>query len=250
MVASVTWGDAIEELRLIDDERFDLVVTDPPYNISTDSVLTRRGRTKPLVHDMGEWDHDVVMPGAWVPNACRILKPNGVFISFYAKERLGEIIDLLSKADFTFRHIGAWVKTNPPPQLRGQKWMNGLELFVVATKNSGSGHHFNSKLGQSPEWFQSPICMGSERIKQPHHPTQKPLELARWIISYWSFPGDKVLDPFAGTGTFGVAAKELGRDVILIEQEKKYVDVCWDRLDRAESRPEPMRPTGEAMDYF
>lgn len=69
------------------------------------------------------------------------------------------------------------------------------------------------------------------QIKPAHdkrHPAIFPLELAEKVISYYSFKGDVVLDPFAGIGTAGKAAVKLGRRFVLIEQETKYMDIIRD----------------------
>ncbi len=66
------------------------------------------------------------------------------------------------------------------------------------------------------------------RIKPAHdtrHPAVFPLELAEKVITYYSFRGDVVLDPFAGIGTTGKAAAKLGRRYVLIEQNAGYVAV-------------------------
>lgn len=61
------------------------------------------------------------------------------------------------------------------------------------------------------------------------HPAIFPVELAEKIISYYSFKGDVILDPFAGIGTVGEAAMKLGRRFVLIEQEEKYLSVIRER---------------------
>ena len=66
------------------------------------------------------------------------------------------------------------------------------------------------------------------RITPAHdlrHPAIFPVELAEKVISYYSFKGDVVLDPFAGTGTVGKAASKLGRRFVLIERNPKYVAI-------------------------
>ena len=62
------------------------------------------------------------------------------------------------------------------------------------------------------------------------HPTQKPTELFEYLIKTYTNEGDVVLDNVAGSGTTGVAAKNLNRNYILIEQEQKYIDVINERL--------------------
>jgi DNA modification methylase len=73
------------------------------------------------------------------------------------------------------------------------------------------------------------------RIKPNHdkrHPAIFPLELAEKVITYYSFKTDVVLDPFAGIGTVGQAAVKLGRRFVLIDNEKKYVDIMSQEVKR------------------
>jgi len=68
------------------------------------------------------------------------------------------------------------------------------------------------------------------------HPTQKPLAVMRWTLSF--FPDSQtILDPFAGSGTTGVAAIQLGRKFIGIEREERYFDIACRRIDDAQRQP-------------
>jgi site-specific DNA-methyltransferase (adenine-specific)/modification methylase len=71
-------------------------------------------------------------------------------------------------------------------------------------------------------------------VKDPVHPTQKPLRVLRQLVEWGSRPGDLVLDPFMGVGSTGVAAVELGRRFIGIEIDPGYVDAAQRRLDAAQ----------------
>lgn len=68
--------------------------------------------------------------------------------------------------------------------------------------------------------------------EQRWHPTQKPLPLMKWCIENYSKPADIILDPYAGSGTTGRAAKDLGRMCVLIEREEKYCEVAAKRLSQ------------------
>ncbi len=72
-----------------------------------------------------------------------------------------------------------------------------------------------------------PICGGNERLD---HPAQKPIRLIKHLIEVSSHPGDLVLDPFAGVGTTGAAAAELGRRYYLIERDDYYYKQSCTRL--------------------
>ena len=225
----LVWGDALKALPALPSERFDLVLTDPPYNISRRDRITRKGGKFGVAKDIslyfGDWDFGTIRPEQYIPELVRVLKPHGVLAMFYDKLWLG-IIGLWLQEGFNFkvRHIASWVKRNPAPQARKVKWQNGVENFLVATKNHGSGHHFNYKLGQSPDYFVT-------SVNYPHlHPTQKPLELFEWIVKYWSYPSDWVLDPFVGTGTTLVACAKLGRNALGIEIDPNLCEIARRRV--------------------
>jgi site-specific DNA-methyltransferase (adenine-specific)/modification methylase len=79
-----------------------------------------------------------------------------------------------------------------------------------------------------------PLVQGKERLKgddsRALHPTQKPEEMLKRIIVASSNKNDVVLDPFLGSGTTAVVAKQLGRQYIGIEKEEKYFEASKKRL--------------------
>ncbi|MFM6281396.1 MAG: DNA-methyltransferase, partial [Dolichospermum sp.] len=80
--------------------------------------------------------------------------------------------------------------------------------------------------------FMPPISSPGRAYKQSFlHPTEKPLEIMKRLVEMLTPEGGTVLDPFAGSGTTAVACKELGRNYICIEKERKYVDIIHQRLD-------------------
>jgi DNA modification methylase len=234
-INKVICGDCLEIMKFIPDESVDLVVTDPPYNISYENEIIRDGGkfgiAKNINLNFGEWDKNKIFPKNYVDDFVRILKNNGVLIMFYDRLYLGLIgLYLQNKHNFKVRHIGNWIKSNPTPQARKVKWQIGSEMFIVATKNNGSGHHFNYGLGQSPDYFITSISF--EHL----HPTQKPEELIKWMINYWSFEEDIVLDPFLGSGTTAVACKQLKRNFIGIEINPEYCEIAKKRLNNLPKR--------------
>jgi len=85
-------------------------------------------------------------------------------------------------------------------------------------------------------FIESPICMGPERVKNPFHPTQKPVRVLEHIIKIASNEGDTVFDPFMGVGSTGVAALNLGRKFIGIEIDEKYFEAAERRIKSASSK--------------
>ncbi len=82
------------------------------------------------------------------------------------------------------------------------------------------------------QWF-SPVWSGITGSSTRNHPAPFPMKLAGRLIRMFSFAGDIVLDPFAGTGTTNLAALEAGRNSIGVEIEPKYLDMIEKRLAQA-----------------
>ena len=89
--------------------------------------------------------------------------------------------------------------------------------------------HYPQRNNFTDLWIYSPIPSGS---KQRLHCYQKPLNMIVDMINTSSRPGDIVLDPFAGSGTTGVAAIKTGRQAILIEREEKYCEMAAKRIEQ------------------
>lgn len=84
-------------------------------------------------------------------------------------------------------------------------------------------------------FIEAPICNGPERLKEPHHPTQKPVKVLGHIIKIASNKGDTVFDPFMGVGSTGVAALNLGRKFIGVEIDETYFRAAEKQLKTADS---------------
>ena len=98
------------------------------------------------------------------------------------------------------------------------------------------GHTWNF-LGQAEmhNFIETPICMGRERLKDPKHPTQKPVKVLNKIIRMASNPDDTVFDPFMGVGSTGVAALSLNRRFIGVEISEEYYEAAQKRLQVTET---------------
>ncbi len=81
---------------------------------------------------------------------------------------------------------------------------------------------------------ESRVVAYSEMDKK--HPTQKPLKLMTWCLSF--FPkAETILDPYMGTGTTGVAAVQMNKRFVGIERERKYFEIACRRIDQATREP-------------
>jgi site-specific DNA-methyltransferase (adenine-specific) len=134
-----------------------------------------------------------------------------------------------------------WYKPNAPPNLSCRYFAHAHESLIWAKKTKEARHTFNYELMKawndsvSPQGKQMrsvwsiPLTPQHEK-RSGKHPTQKPLDLMRRIIVGTSNKGDTVLDPFCGSGTTGVASKELERNFIGIEKEKEFCDLAIKRI--------------------
>lgn len=96
-------------------------------------------------------------------------------------------------------------------------------------------------------------CMRKERDIAREHPTQKPVGVMEWCIGHLPETARTILDPFAGSGTTGVACVRMGRSFIGIEREPKYFDIMCRRIEEAVRQPKdmflepPAKPVQEVM---
>jgi len=142
------------------------------------------------------------------------------FIAFMDWRHIAEL-NKSCPAPWNFIRFGVWLKTNPMPQLSGDRPAHGWG-GIVYLHNSNSKRYWNGG-GHHGNYIHSIVSDGN-------HPTGKPLKILMAMIISFSEPGDLILDPFMGSGTTLVAAKQLNRKAIGIELNKEYCDIAVSRL--------------------
>jgi site-specific DNA-methyltransferase (adenine-specific)/modification methylase len=220
--------DAFERLKKIPDNSIDLILTDPPYNLSPYSTGNMKFSWRSDINnDLAEWDKDFD-PADLKDEFMRILKPTGNIMAFCSYNLIGKWHSTFDPLFDTFQFF-VWHKTNPVPKFRKAGFLNSCELIVCMWNK---GHIWNfGKQNEMHNFFESSICMSPERLKDPKHPTQKPVALLERLLKIATNEGDVVLDPFMGVGSTGVAALKNNREFIGIELEKNYFDAAEKRLD-------------------
>lgn len=205
-------------------ESIDLILTDPPYNISRKNNFNTMRKVRQGI-DFGEWDKGFDLTG-WIKQACKLLKPGGSIIIFTAWCNLGAIAAELEKCKCSVKRMLLWRKTNPMPRNRDRLYVNSDEYMIWATK--GKGWVFNRRFNTYESGvFEYPFS-NKERI----HPTQKPILLLKDLIEIHSNKGDIIFDPFSGSASTGVAAIELGRNFIGCELNKEYYKSAKERIKK------------------
>lgn len=244
-------GDCIEVMRKLPDASVDAVFADSPYNLQLGAKTLYRPEDQTAARAVRDsWDSFASsaeydeFSRAWLTECKRVLKPDGamwVIGSYHNIFRLGAILQDLG---FWILNDIVWVKTNPMPNFRGTRFTNAHETLIWATPRKTGKYTFNyetmKKLNggkqMRSDWNLN-ICLGEERVKgqdgKSLHNTQKPLDLLHRVILASTKPGDIILDPFVGSGTTAVAAKELGRRFIAIDKEEEYVKAARVRVENA-----------------
>jgi site-specific DNA-methyltransferase (adenine-specific) len=222
-------GDSAALITQVPDHSVDLILTDPPYNLgrySTGNI--KMSWRKEFNNDVAGWDTTIFNPAEWLEDFSRILKPTGTIFAFTSYNLLGQWHQAFDPAFDTFQFI-VWHKSNPPPKLRRAGFLNSCELIICAWNK---GHTWNfTRQRDMHNFIESPICMGKERLKNPVHPTQKPVVVLSHLIKLATNPGDLVFDPFMGVGSTGVAALRLHRGFTGIEIDPLYFKAAQERIE-------------------
>ena len=256
-------GDARNRLSEVPDESVQLTVTSPPYNLGKD--YEGNGDDRRPIAEWRELMEDIIS------ELFRVTVPDGkvcinVAASFdseangrYRRVPLrSHVMELCREAGFDFFDEFVWVKeqyathgdgallgsypypTNVPVNQR-HEYVLVFRKYVSEDYHdrrelppAGSERREASKL-TSEEWREYAQSLWELPRPSPDvdadHPAVFPVELPRRLIALYSFAGDLVLDPFVGTGTTAVAAKQAGRDYVGIDQNRSYVAAARSRLD-------------------
>jgi len=219
--------DCFNYLSKIEDNSIDLILTDPPYDISKKSGFSSGKLSKftQISIDFGYWDTEIDLDKLF-KEYYRVLRKGGTLIIFYDIWKSNMIKDFANKYKFKQPRVGQWLKNNPVPVNSKINYLsNCSEYFFTFVKDKNAT--FNSEYDNGIYNF--PLCHGKERLE---HPTQKPLGLIKSLILKHSKEGDLVLDTFSGTGTTAVACIETDRRFICVERDEKYYQLSKSRLEQ------------------
>jgi len=207
-------------------QQADLIVTDPPYLIKGgrredkcdlgksvrkyNYELLDNGLTKGVSNDIFKllWD--------------AVKKPN--FYFFCNKAQIQQYLDFFVTRKKCAWEMLVWNKTNVPP-FYSNKYLCDKEYIM---------HFRKGAICHPPTYQKAKTVFTSSTNKKDKslygHPTIKPLEIIKTLIENSSYEGDLVLDPFMGSGTTAVAAKQLNRDFIGFEINQKFYEASQKRL--------------------
>lgn len=213
-------GDCLEEMKKIGDASVDLLLTDPPYGMDYQSSR-RTVKYEKIAGDIDlSWFPD------FVRESYRILRNDRHAYIFCNDYAISSFRYELEKGGFTVKRTLVWVKNNHTSGDLEGDYGNKTEFILFVHKGR---RELNGK--------RSTNVLNFARSNTDFHPTQKPVELCRFLIDKSTTAGETVFDPFAGSGTTGVAAKELNRGFVLIEKDPNYHKIAQERLN---SIPAPL----------
>jgi len=229
---SINNGDCFELIKDVEDNSIDLILTDPPYNLGKYSTgnLKFKGR-KEVNNNIADWDMVDLEPHKIADEFVRILKPQGNLFVFCSYNLIGKWFEALNDKFDTFQFM-IWHKTNPTPKFFKNGFLNSCEI-IICCWNKGHKWNFTNQRDMH-NFFESPICMGRERLKDPKHPTQKPLALLKHIIKITTDENDLVYDPFMGVGSTGEACLNLNRKFQGVELDTNYYEATNRRLNKCQ----------------
>jgi len=228
-------GDCLEVMKLIPDASIDAIITDPPYGTTA-----------------CKWDSVIPFEAMWA-ELKRIIKPNGAIVLF-GREPFTSL--LVSSNIKKYKHKWVWNKKQSgsfqnaklmPLQIEediivfSQKRCNYYPIMRQGKMRKRGGAkkvsrvvgegYINGFENYSDMYYPTNIIdMANPRINKLH-PTQKPDKLIEYLIKTYTNENETVLDFTMGSGTTGVACKNLNRNFIGIELDKNYFDIAEKRIN-------------------
>lgn len=209
-LVTIYHGDSLKVLPLV--AAWDVVVTDPPYGVLFEGKNTKHTKRQNAGYrgltDGPIYVDEVVVPivEGLVANGRRaVITPGSRSMFRYPVPKAVGSIFYPSGAG-----MGPWGFTCSQP------------IFYY-----GKDPYLTAGLGSRPDSFST-----TEPAEENGHPCPKPIGTMRWLVVKASLPGETVLDPFMGSGTTLVAAKEMGRRAIGIEMEERYCEIAAQRCSQ------------------
>jgi site-specific DNA-methyltransferase (adenine-specific) len=237
-------GDCLEVMKDIPDGSIDMVLTDPPYGTT-----------------YCRWDSVIPFDTMW-EQLKRVIKPNGAIVMTSSQPFTTTLI--ASNMEM-FKYCWVWEKNKCGNHMMAKYVPLKYTEDVLVFSNGGINNNSHNPVPYNPQdlvvvdknvkGFKQKIDginrynrLGNDRhqkfsnypkniirfssVNKPVHPTQKPVELMEYLIKTYTNEGETVLDFTMGSGTTGVACKNLSRSFVGIELDKDYYDIAKDRIEQ------------------
>lgn len=237
-------GDAYKLIKNIPDNSIDLVLTDPPYVYELNGGHSNCERftkcadafTKELGFIAEGFDLSIL------DEYLRVLKKPNMYI-WCSNKQVRDLLNYFDSKGLTTQII-IWYKTNAVP-LCGGTYMSDKEFCIFAR---GKGVPLYGTPETKKTVYSTPINQADKKLYD--HPTIKPLDIIKNLVTNSTSKGQVVLDTFMGSGTTGCACKLTGRDFIGFEMESKYFDIAKKRIENTNAFNEKPNIKNDQMTLF
>lgn len=201
--------DCMDGMKEFPDGFFDLAIVDPPYGIKADKGTGGFGDKSLARHYTSKWD-DSIPSAEYFDELKRISKNQIIF-----------------GAQYMIEHLNA-----------GTKWLVWDKVGTVKFQNPYSKCElaYTSFSGAVDKFFYMQMGYFTKNKDQRIHPTQKPVDLYKYILEHYAKPGDKILDTHVGSASSLVACRECGFKYVGFEIDEDYFREAKKRLDAAEAQ--------------
>lgn len=221
--------DCMDFMKMIENESIDLIITDPPYKVTTRG-RGRKGTTtsggmlsKEIVNKGGIFQHNDIKLQEYIPEFYRILKDGSHCYIMTNNVNLYETLTVAKENGFHFIKSLIWNKGN---KIMSQAYMSQFEYILFFRK--GKFKRINNCGTADILDVQNKKTKGKDGKNL--HDTEKPIELMKILIENSSQENDIVLDPFMGVGSTIIAGIESNRRFIGIELDKEYFEIASERI--------------------
>jgi len=267
ILSDIPYGIGAEDWDVLHDNKNSAFAGSSPAQEKAGAIFRRRGKPingwseadRAIPKEYYDWCLD------WAPEWLRVLKPGGSALVFAGRRYAHRCTCALEDSGFSFKDMLSWVRERAPH--RAQRLSVVFERRGDQRSASAWDGWRVGNLRPSFEpilWFTKPYKIGTtiadnalsyeigpynedeflRYVPRPDniiecgfasqeaglHPTQKPTRLIQALIALTTRPGHIVLDPFAGSGTTAVAARNLGRHFLAYEMDSKYAEIFQKRV--------------------
>lgn len=222
-------GDTLKLIKTIPSSSVDLIIADPPFGISFKDNLSSYDRREELVLEgyveVPKEDYPK-FTDTWIRESARILKETGSIYIFSSFQNLCIVRKAMASYNLELINEIIWKYQLAVPQVRKFRMSHYIILFAVKDRKKYTWN----RIEMHPEdvWIINRKFWKGEKKT----PTKLPLELVLKIMRFSSNENDLVFDPFAGSGTVGVACKVLNRRYLGFEINKKFCQFAIKRINQ------------------
>lgn len=210
-------GDCLERMKEIESGSVDMILTDPPYGMD----LTPQRNSGKFKGVKIKNDNTLDWTERFFLECFRVTPKNSVSMFFCNHHCVSEFIGSAKSAGFDIKNLIVWDKGHFG---MGGNWRPVHELILICSKGRFVTHSNN---------LRTIVEFKKVHHSRAVHPTEKPIDILEHLISEPDYNPHVILDPFMGSGTTGVAAKNLSRSFIGIEMDEGYFEIAKKRIGEA-----------------